>query len=276
MNAMSTCHVQADTALGPLRMRIPLPPHPRKVPGRFDNLDVAAAVARCEPLLCELERWLQTPLDPAPVHACLPAAAGVEMTLTDSSLAPPATTCRLPWAALRCRPLPQRLLGPQAQWPSMRGELELARYEAAPAARSALSVGAMLLLPQAFHPAWVVHLHCADENACIDAEHAMNDGNLRLLAPLHDALPAHAEWRVVLDISLDVPIPWALGWQACPLALPTRPGRARLIGPDAKPWVEGTIVPALQGAALWIERCCDDHEDAECIESAMACDFANA
>jgi hypothetical protein len=275
MNGANSCHLLAGTGFGPLRMSIPLPPlHGGRE--RFDNLDVAAALARCEPLLRELEGWLQGPLDPSPVHASLPAAPGLALTITDASLALPGTVCRLPWVALRRGPPPQRLLGSHCEWPMLRCEVELARYDAAPAARSAMRAGTLLLLPQAFQPVWGVHLYCADDNAGMDAQRCLSDGSLRPLTPLHDALAPHADWRVVLDSHLDVPAPWAMGWQAAPLSVPAGADRARLLGPGPQPWAEGTIAPALQGAALWIDRRCDDNEDAMGVESLIARELADA
>lgn len=269
MNNSNICHVLAATAFGPLRLSIPLPLlHGGRE--RFDNLDVATALARCEPLLRELEDWLHASLDPSPVHASLPAAPGLAVTIADASLAPPGTVCRLPWAAMRRGSPSQRLLGPHAEWPLLRCELELGRYDEAPAARSALRAGTLLLLPQAFQPTWCVRLYCADENAGMDAQRCMHDGSLLSLAPLHDALPPHADWRVVFEGPLDVPAPWAMRWQTDPLVPLASTCRARLIGPGMQPWAEGTIVPALQGAALWIERRCDDNEDAVGAESLIA------
>jgi hypothetical protein len=250
--------LSAGPAPGAPRMSVPLPPLPDGRP-HFDNVDIALAMARCEPLLRELERWLGEPMDASPVHAALPEAPGLTLALRDGDLAPAGTLCRLPWGALASRPAPPARLAARACWPALACELEVARYDDAPAARADLRAGRLLLLPQSFQDAWTVRLRDPLHGLALQAQlHPRRDG-LRAPQRLHAFAETTACWRVLLDDALEVPADWALGWRQADadadpdaVPLPAAP-RARLQGPDGgAPWARGVIVPALRGAALLI------------------------
>ena len=277
MSGALCCDLLAETRLGPLRMSVPLP---SLLGGRerFDNVDIALAMARCEPLLREFEHWLGEPIDPAPVHASMPDAPGLTATVRDAHLAPAGTVFRWPWEALLHKMPPRHLLAPHVSWPMLQFEAELAHYDEPPVERAALRPDSLLLLPQAFQATWNVQLHNPREGIALNVRwDAKEFGPPHLLSAVRLASHRPAAWRVVLKAPVEASAQWAFGWQAgAALAMPNT-WRACLLGPDSpQPWAEGVIVPALQGAALLIDGFCSNDARPSFDSIATAAELAPA
>lgn len=255
------CHVQADTPWGSVRLGLTASASPRSRNGPWDDIDTALAVEQCEPLLIELEGWLACPLDPCPVHANTPEPKGLRAIVrasTPAGLAPPGSECLLPWAALLNRPAPSGLLRSQLSWPSLNCELEVARYTRPPRCGPRPHSGSVMLLPLSFDERWRVRLAQQDHGVELHADLHMNSACLTACGPLrmaalHEGTEPTA-WRVMLHDAIEAPADWLLGWCDTGLAVEAAGARARMLGPKGLPsWTEGTIVPALRGAALLVD-----------------------
>jgi hypothetical protein len=252
--APMSCDVQAQTPVGPLRISIPL----TDLLGAresFDHLDIALAVEQCEPLLLELEHWCGVVLDPLPVQAAMPMSAGLSVTMSDRDLAPPGTRLHLPWEALLRRPPDQPLRILQLPWPRLLCEVELARYPHAPGTLGDMPLPQMLLLPESFEHPWQVKLTDARHQLGLEAHYTLCDGVLHDFGPPHrgpDVAPTLG-WRVVMTHAVELPLEVALGWRKSQLSVGTEPVQAALLSPATRqPVVQGMVVAALRGAALFV------------------------
>ncbi len=272
------CHLQAQTPSGPIRLGCGLP----GAHGHMDNIDIALALARCEPLLLELEGWLACELDLLPIDSGTPPPSGLEAMVKTSAarhpdgsperdedrhghdigdgwLAPAGTRCHLPWTALLNLPAPPRLLGSQLTWPSLPCEMEIARYARPPAKKDAGQAGGLMLLPLSFEAGWPVRLTHRDSDVHLHCDWQANSGRLKHAGPARlgasDATDEPPAWRVLLRDLVDVPSDWLLGWREEPLSVEAAGATARMNSPDGPvSWAEGPIVPALGGSALLVDR----------------------
>lgn len=225
-----------------------------------DAVGMALLLARAEPLVAELERWLGVALDPAPVPPVdLHLPTGLLAMVGDEALAPVGTELHLPLALmLRAPGMPASMRGESLVWQAMAFELELARYAQSPVPREGAERGGVLLLPGSFEPHWAVRLVSRAMGLVIDARWAGPGHALRIdspAKPLDDAPPA---WRVVLSRTIELDPVQAFGATPhAPQQLPVHgnePCAARLVSPDGSgpPFAAGSVVAALQGAALWV------------------------
>ena len=223
-----------------------------------DALAAAQALSHCEALLCALETWLAAPLDPAPLLAGAerqPPTGRLTATVTRTALAPAGTRLFVPLAlALRCGALPITLQHGALVWASLSVEVELARYAEPPLPRSGLATGGMLLLPRSFEPPWRVQLRSREHHTEWTA-HWRGPGSPFEPTGAADRLdePAPGAWRVVLAAPLLLdPAPWLAG-AAMPLGLLPDDASAWLLAPArGAPIAHGSVVPALQGAGVWL------------------------
>lgn len=251
---MKPIDFEQPTAEGSLRLQVPsLGPQPR------DPAGAALALANCEGLLLALETWLGRALDPSPLEgdAAVPADA-VTAQVNDPALAPAGTALAVPLALLQAHPqLPDCLGGDALAWTPFHFDVELARYERLPLPDDAPASGGVLLLPGSFQAAWPVRL--LHRGLGIDWPAAWRGpGSAFELDAMPRARPPEpgepAAWRVILSAGLNIDVARALAGDMPALRLDGEAAtRAALFGPLADtPIAHGRVVPALQGAALWL------------------------
>ncbi|HUG22610.1 hypothetical protein [Piscinibacter sp.] len=225
---------------------------------RADAVAAAQALSRCEPLLAALETWLAVALDPVPLLAAddrPPSTGRLTASVTRGTLAPAGTRLFVPLElALRRGALPNVLQSDALVWASLSVEVELARYAEPPLPRSGLATGGMLLLPRSFEPPWRVQL-CNREHRTEWAAHWRGPGHPFEPTGAADRLQEHppGAWRVVLAAPLLLdPAPWLAGAAMPPGQLPDDAAAWLLAPARGVPIAHGSVVPALQGAGLWL------------------------
>lgn len=257
MNGVQAVHFTGFEAVAPggaLRLVLP------DAAPCADAVGAALLLARAEPLVAQLERWLGAVLDPAPSRqADLHLPAGLLAMVSDEALAPVGTEVHVPLALmLRAPAMPAAMRSESLLWQAMAFELELARYAQSPVPRDGAERGGVLLLPGSFEPHWAVRLVNRAMGLAIDARWAGPGQPLRIESPARPLDETPPAWRVVLARTLELDPVQAFGATPhAPLHLPVHgnePCAARLVSPDgaAAPFAAGHVVSALQGAALWM------------------------
>jgi hypothetical protein len=124
--------------------------------GAARGIEQVLQLAQAEPLMRAVEQWLRSDWDPAPCGSCDAAVhQGYQATVRDPALAPPGTILHLPLKALLARP-PEILCAPALTWAAQTADLILANVP--PLVLEQLAPGALVWLPQAFSPQWIVRL----------------------------------------------------------------------------------------------------------------------
>jgi len=113
-------------------------------------------LAQAEPLISAVEQWLRSDWDPAPCGGGNQAMRdGYQIMVRNPALAPPGTLLHLPLEALRAPP-PELLCAPALTWTAQPASLTLDNVPMS--VLDQLEPGALVLLPRAFGPKWVVSL----------------------------------------------------------------------------------------------------------------------
>lgn len=232
----------ADTPFGPLVLGLP------NEGADLDAVGLALAMAACEPLLQALEDWLGVPLDPAPSPP--PRGTGLDCVMRSAALAPPGTTCRLPWAAVVDRGLPPALQAPAVRWPKLPCNVEISAYDDASLGHAILAPGCLMLLPASFGECWIVQATEPGSGRRIAFEWRADEGLLHRSGAVAAGTPPG--WRVVNEDTVPLPAEVVFGLPADE-ALPAPPGRARLVDASGHVRASGCLVPALRGWALAID-----------------------
>ncbi|MCL1961429.1 MAG: hypothetical protein FWG56_06595 [Desulfovibrionaceae bacterium] len=125
--------------------------------GAVTGIEQVLQLAQAEPLICAVEQWLRSDWDPAPCGSGDEAVHdGYRAMVRDPALAPPGTILHLPLRALLA-PLPEILCDAALTWAAPTANLVLGNVPLQVLER--LEPGALVWLPQAFGPQWMVRLH---------------------------------------------------------------------------------------------------------------------
>lgn len=244
---------EAQTPLGRLQLALPA----RNACN--DAVGAALALARAEPLLIALERWLDVDIDPTPSEAVQRGTNDLDASVCDSALAPVGTQLRLPLDLIReARDWPAALDG--VEWNDLVFELELARFAKTPLPRDAWNAGGVLLLPSSFDSPWKVRLVERRLGIEMPAVWAGPGSPLQIAGAAVAIVEDHRnDWRVLLATPLCVGVSQCFGIEhgsggpSSNLAIDKGEACAVLIAPRRETALaRGTLIPALQGTGLWL------------------------
>jgi|GEM_PF-7036304 len=244
---------EAKTPLGRLQLALPVRD------ACNDSVGAALALAMAEPLLAELERWLDVDIDPAPSEAVQHGANELDATVCDSALAPVGTRLRLPIDLIReSRDWPAALDG--VAWNDIVFELELARFAKTPLPRNAWNTGGVLLLPGSFDSPWNVRLVERRLGIEMPAVWAGPGSPLQIAGAAVAIVEDHRnDWRVMLATPLCMGVRQCFGIEhgsggpSSNLTIGEAEACAVLIAPRRETALaRGTLIPALQGTGLWL------------------------
>jgi hypothetical protein len=124
--------------------------------GAATGTEQVLRLAQAEPLICAVERWLRSDWDPAPCgEGDETVRHGYQAIVRNPALAPPGTILHVPLEALLVPP-PEPLCAPALTWAPQAADLTLGNVPMS--VLEQLEPGALVLLPQAFSPKWMVNL----------------------------------------------------------------------------------------------------------------------
>jgi hypothetical protein len=124
--------------------------------GAATGVEQVLQLAQAEPLISAVEQWLRSDWDPAPCDDCDQAAPdSYQAIVRNPALAPPGAILHLPLKALLAPP-PAPLCAPALTWGAQAADLTLGNVPLS--VLDQLEPGALVLLPQAFSPEWMVNL----------------------------------------------------------------------------------------------------------------------
>jgi len=126
------------------------------VKGPVTGIEQVLQLAQAEQLIRAVEQWLRSDWDPVPCGSCDEAVHhGYQAVVRNPVLAPPGTLLHLPLKALLAPP-PEILCAPAMTWAAQTADLILGNVPLP--VLEQLEPGALVLLPQAFSPQWMVRL----------------------------------------------------------------------------------------------------------------------
>jgi len=246
---------EARSPRGSLQLQLQLP----NGDGADDAVAAALALAAAEPLLAELEQWLEIAIDPLPCKATGRSPGELCARVHDSALAPLGSLLRMPIGIVpQGRRWPAALEG--LAWDTLRFELELDRFATTPLPRDAWNTGGILLLPASFDAPWRVRLVERQVGIEMPATWAGPGSPVQLAGAAAIVVDEHRDdWRVLLASSVCMEPAQCFGIEqgagaASPCAALDAPDAgALLIAPRRDmPLAQGALVPALRGTGLWI------------------------
>lgn len=124
--------------------------------GAATGIEQVLQLAQTEPLIRAVEQWLRSDWDPAPCDSCDEAVQhGYQAIVRNPTLAPPGAILHVPLEALLAPP-PEILCAPASIWATQTADLILGSVPLSVLER--LEPGALVWLPQAFGPQWIVSL----------------------------------------------------------------------------------------------------------------------
>jgi hypothetical protein len=124
--------------------------------GAITGIEQVLRLAQAEPLISAVEQWFRSDWDPAPCGNCDEAVPGsYQAIVRNPALAPPGAILHLPLDALLAPP-PELFCAPALTWAAQTAEVTLGNVPMPVLER--LEPGALVLLPQAFSPKWMVTL----------------------------------------------------------------------------------------------------------------------
>jgi len=154
VDATAKLFFQGGTACGPVGLTLA-----REAEAEGEGaagVEQVLRLAQAEPLISAVEQWLRSDWDPAPCGGGNEAMRdGYQIMVRNPALAPPGTLLHLPLEALRTPP-PDILCAPALTWTAQPADLTLDNVPTS--VLDQLEPGALVLLPRAFSPKWVVSL----------------------------------------------------------------------------------------------------------------------
>ena len=225
-------------------------------PGPVSGVRQVLCLAQAEPLIDQVEQWLQSAWDPAPTDAgaCL---AGYRAVVRDPALAPPGTVLTVPQGALRTSP-PDALRAPALSWRHCVARLWLS--EVPHEALSQMELGCLLWLPASFGKEWQVRLLDPAHGlpACtarfdLQAKKVTVPPQTRVKWPDEGEIEPAGALSVMLTAPVALPLECWLGWaDGTPLQWPVSPPLEAELWRDGSVLAAGSLMLAGDGCGLLV------------------------
>jgi len=230
--------------------------------GLATGIEQVLRLAQTEPLISAVEQWLRSDCDPIPCDDCAQAVHdGYQAEVRNPALAPPGTILHVPLEVLLTPP-PELLCAPALTWAAQTADLTLGNIPMP--VLEQLEPGALVLLPQAFGPKWMVRLRdpagrLPDRLGRLD----LAAQRLEVAANAPAGTPSGASARLYDDAQplvrlvqrVSVPLDYWLGFSRAntPFYWPVpQPWAARLCHADVTR-ARGALLPLSQGYGMLLE-----------------------